>query len=234
LSEGPVVWPAALAGVRTLIALDEVASTMRHTALNDIAAMSALLYRLRRGIENSPLAENPEMLHVLHALETRIAGASGKLAVRFLPPAGRSARAEITEAVRAVVAAMAPTATLEIPWAPSAGRWAAITSDELQVGLGCLLENAVESVAGAGRGAVTVRASESTSVLTLEVVDDAEPIDAERADKLFDPFFTTRSGHPGLGLKVARAIAHRWEGELVLTPREPAGLVARLELPRVP
>jgi C4-dicarboxylate-specific signal transduction histidine kinase len=220
--------------VRTAIALDEVASTMRHTALNDVAAMSALLYRLRRGIESSPLAENPEMIHVLRALETRIAGASGKLAVRFMAPAGRAERAGLGAAIRAIVAALAPSAEVALPWGAGEEGWAAIARDELEVGLGCLLENAVEAVQLAGRGTITVRAVESKSVLALEVADDAETIDAERADKLFDPFFTTRPGHPGLGLKISRAVAHRWEGELVLTPRSPAGLAARLELPRAP
>jgi signal transduction histidine kinase len=232
LSDGSVEWPPALARVRTAIALDEVASTLRHTALNDIAAMSALLYRLRRGFESSALADNPEMTHVIHALETRIAGASGKLAVRFMTPPVRLARAEIGGAARAALAAFAPGAALELSWDPGQERWAAIDGDELEVALGCLLENAVEAAGGAGRGTIGLRGSENRGGLVLEVVDDIEVIDADRADKLFDPFYTTRPGHPGLGLKIVRAIAHRCEGELLLAPREPSGLTARLELPR--
>jgi signal transduction histidine kinase len=229
---GPVAWPRALAELRHAIALDEVASTLRHTALNDLAGMGALIYRLRRAIESSELGSDPDIAGVLRTLDTRIANAPAKLALRFMPPPARPASAELGAAARSVAAALAGGAAIDTAGLGDAERWAAVPRDELEVAFGCLLENAIEATSLAGQGTIAIAATDVPAGVALEVRDDAELIDAARAERLFDPFFSTRPGRAGLGLKIARAIAHRWEGELLLARAAPRGLIARLELPR--
>jgi C4-dicarboxylate-specific signal transduction histidine kinase len=224
-----VTWPAALAQLRHGFALDEVASTLRHTTLNDLAGMGALLFRLRRRIDAMPaLATDAEVARVLDGLDARIAAAPAKLAVRFMAEPAQRARTHLGAAIRELVTTMAPAVAMDV----AAGEiWAGIDAGELGVALGCLLENAVEAVSAAGTGTIAVRCTSAQGRVTLEVSDDAEPIDPERADHFFDPFFTTRAGHAGLGLKIARGIVHRWEGELLVNPRAPRGLGVAIQLP---
>ena len=52
------------------------------------------------------------------------------------------------------------------------------------------------------------------------------------ADKLFEPFFSTRkSGGTGLGLAISRDIVRRHGGEIRLAPREGGGALAVVTLP---
>jgi signal transduction histidine kinase len=62
--------------------------------------------------------------------------------------------------------------------------------------------------------------------------DGSAPSDLE-LERLLEPFFTTRPGRSGLGLKIARRLLERWDGRLGLEKRTDAGgLVARVSLPR--
>jgi C4-dicarboxylate-specific signal transduction histidine kinase len=227
---GAVSWPSELARLRHKACLDEVASTLRHTALNDFAGVGALVYRLRRRVEAATPGPDPEVVAALEAIEARIAAAPARLNARFMPAVERTARTEVGPALGELVAVLGANVSLDA----GPGGWAAIDRHELAVAVACLVENAAEAVAAAGRGTITVTSSTDHGTLAIEIGDDAEAIDALLAERLFDPFFSTRLGHQGLGLKIARAIAHRWDGELLLTPRRPAGLSARLELPAAP
>ena len=52
------------------------------------------------------------------------------------------------------------------------------------------------------------------------------------ADRLFEPFYTTKkSGGTGLGLAISRDIVRRHGGEIRLAPREGGGVEAVVTLP---
>jgi nitrogen fixation/metabolism regulation signal transduction histidine kinase len=67
----------------------------------------------------------------------------------------------------------------------------------------------------------------------LEVVDDGPGISSEAADKLFEPYFTTRSSGTGLGLAIVRRIVEDMGGSVSLSNREDGpGARACIVLPR--
>lgn len=102
------------------------------------------------------------------------------------------------------------------------------SANRLQQALLHLLTNAYRAVPLGGTVTVSVRLDGSWAVAT---VDDTGPgIPDELAERVFEPFFSTRrgSGGNGLGLTLARAIARMHGGELI-AGRTP-GRGARLEL----
>jgi signal transduction histidine kinase len=80
-----------------------------------------------------------------------------------------------------------------------------------------LLANALEAVeTGAGRIGVRVR-SELDRVV-VEILDNGHGVPPEIADRIWEPFFTTRPGpHTGLGLDIARRVVEQHGGEIYLT-----------------
>lgn len=96
-----------------------------------------------------------------------------------------------------------------------------------------LLENAVKY----GQNPRTALSCDDHSI-RIEVSDDGPGIPEAALQRVFDPFFrleTSRNrdtGGVGLGLSAARAIVREQGGELTLSNRSDAGLVARVELPR--
>jgi nitrogen fixation/metabolism regulation signal transduction histidine kinase len=103
--------------------------------------------------------------------------------------------------------------------------------DELRRALINLTSNALESMVEGGHLEVTMRADAEQVI--LEVVDDGPGISSEAADKLFEPYFTTRSSGTGLGLAIVRRIVEDMGGSVSLSNREDGpGARACIVLPR--
>ena len=65
----------------------------------------------------------------------------------------------------------------------------------------------------------------------LEVTDTGSGIDPAERDRLFDPYYTTKSRGTGLGLPIAHKIVAAHGGEIRLTPRPQGGTSAMVVLP---
>jgi nitrogen fixation/metabolism regulation signal transduction histidine kinase len=103
---------------------------------------------------------------------------------------------------------------------------------EVARALGCALQNAAESQAGSGEP-ILVRVSHNEGDAVIEVIDHGCGLGAMAPKRLFTPFVSSKPGHAGLGLCVARAIMERNDGRLDLAPGDDGGTVARFTLPRV-
>lgn len=88
-----------------------------------------------------------------------------------------------------------------------------------------LLVNALE--AGDAGGRLRVTTYRAGGEVRIEVADDGPGVPAEHAERIFEPFFSTKEGHSGLGLPIARDVARAHGGELLLVD----GGVFRLSLP---
>ena len=65
----------------------------------------------------------------------------------------------------------------------------------------------------------------------LEVADDGPGVPAEVRDKLFDPYFTTKSSGTGLGLAICRRLVEAHGGEVRLAATRPGETRFVIELP---
>jgi two-component system sensor kinase FixL len=65
------------------------------------------------------------------------------------------------------------------------------------------------------------------------VADTGPGIAPELADRLFQPFVTTKKTGMGLGLSICREIIEAHHGHLTAAPRAGGGTVFRLTLPKL-
>jgi two-component system sensor histidine kinase DctS len=84
------------------------------------------------------------------------------------------------------------------------------------------------------RAASNERTSHIHGWLEFSVSDAGLGITPEVADKLFTPFFTTRSEGMGLGLSLCRTVIEQHGGFLEFGPNHPQGTVFRFTLPVAP
>jgi signal transduction histidine kinase len=109
--------------------------------------------------------------------------------------------------------------------------WIACSFEEILSALGAVLQNAVEAQVGS-QGPILVRVGEDGERVFIEIVDSGPGLENRAQGRLFEPFFTTRPGHRGLGLYFARMMVESNDGVLCVTPGEAGGTVARLSFPR--
>jgi two-component system sensor kinase FixL len=93
-----------------------------------------------------------------------------------------------------------------------------------------LVLNAIEAAPAQG-GLVTLSLVARTDQAVLTVEDNGPGVAAEIAERLFEPFETTKPRGMGLGLPLAKEIAARHGGRLRWLPIVPAGARFELELP---
>jgi two-component system, NtrC family, sensor kinase len=100
-----------------------------------------------------------------------------------------------------------------------------------------LLENAVQAVTGNGGPAQRIRVStredDDSEDVIVEIADTGPGVAPDVADKLFDPFFTTRqpSEGTGLGLAVSHSIITALGGRIDIHNADTGGAVVTVRLP---
>ena len=89
--------------------------------------------------------------------------------------------------------------------------------------------NAVDAMINGG--VLTVTTHVEGAELIIDVDDDGVGLDPAIADRIFDPFVSSKPEGVGLGLVNAKAVVEGHGGRIQLTPRQPRGTRARIALP---
>ncbi len=97
-----------------------------------------------------------------------------------------------------------------------------------------LLNNAVHAIAAAGRpGTIRVQARRWLDGLAVHVTDDGPGMPEDVAQRVFEPFYTTKSEGQGtgLGLSISQGIVKEHGGRITLETTPGAGATFTVELP---
>jgi nitrogen fixation/metabolism regulation signal transduction histidine kinase len=94
-----------------------------------------------------------------------------------------------------------------------------------------LLENALQAVGEHGHIRVGLRPADDGGRVEVWVQDSGPGIDPDLAERIFEPFFSTKTGGSGLGLPLVRKIAEDHGGGVALSHPAEGGTRATLWLP---
>lgn len=94
-----------------------------------------------------------------------------------------------------------------------------------------VLLNALQAMPGGGR--LEVRVAATAARVEVRVADTGPGIPPEHADRIFEPYFTTKEGGTGLGLALSRKIVQEHGGDIRLEPNPAGGASFVLVLPRL-
>jgi len=232
-----------------LAAVGEMAAVMAHEIKNPLAGIEVLAGLLRR---KAP--DNPDVQSLVGDIinEAKMANAIVQEVLAFVRPVRLQVdRTSLLDAVSSAVSLADGKATrgnivvdMTIPRdLPTLG------ADQHQLTqVFCnLLINAYEALEGRGRIEITariVRTSDDGALLPdghvpvptvlVDVSDDGPGMPTDVAEKIFNPFFTTKAQGSGLGLAIVRKIIDAHDGRIDMTTADGRGTKFRLTLPVEP
>ncbi len=94
-----------------------------------------------------------------------------------------------------------------------------------------LVINASESMDGKGTVCMTFHFAEPDGAVAIRVSDTGCGMNAETQRRMFDPFFSTKSGQRGLGLSTVQGVVRAHGGKLEVHSSEGSGTVVTVSLP---
>ncbi|NLR93982.1 sensor histidine kinase [Flammeovirga agarivorans] len=102
-----------------------------------------------------------------------------------------------------------------------------VTADphQIKVVIENILKNAVEELEGKEGAEIIIRCTQDDikNKPIIRIIDNGSGIDTDAQQRIFVPFFTTKKGHTGIGLSLARQIMRRNHGRLTLKTSIDAG-----------
>ncbi|MBX3269217.1 MAG: HAMP domain-containing protein [Sandaracinaceae bacterium] len=130
--------------------------------------------------------------------------------------------------------ASAPALIVEVDERPTPVQ---IDAQMLRRALDNLVRNAVQAVAAAapdGGGRVVVAARRDGASAVLEVRDDGPGIAEADRQRVFDPYYTTKSDGTGLGLAIVKKVVLEHDGSIECVAAPEGGACFRIRLPLAP
>jgi len=97
-----------------------------------------------------------------------------------------------------------------------------------------LVMNGLDAMDDVASGLRTVRISTcapSAAEILVRVEDGGVGLTPETAERIFEPFYTTKPQGIGMGLAISRSIVEAHEGRLWAAPSAPQGAVLQFTLP---
>ena len=107
-----------------------------------------------------------------------------------------------------------------------------IDPSQLRQALTNVVLNAAEAMPDGGYLRVGTEQTDYHYIVTI--ADTGKGIAQERLSKVFDPFFSTKPNHTGLGLSIVQAVVEKHGGEIKVNSKEGAGTEFVIELPLDP
>jgi signal transduction histidine kinase len=204
-----------------LARLGEMAAVVAHEVRNPLAGVTGALRILssRFAEDSSEHRIVREMLERLKTLDNTVE----ELVLFARPIHPRPERANLMEVLEHAARDVNARADLSEVRVEIEGPPLTVTGDAelLRHCFRNLLTNAAQSMHGGGQ--VQVRILPSEDLLEVEVTDEGPGVPLQMEQKVFEPFFTTRSRGTGLGLPVAQRIAQSHGGNVEYRPQPGRG-----------
>jgi signal transduction histidine kinase len=203
--------------VEVLALLEEATTPLRHDIRNRIASIRNLSFFVRRKLAAEVVPQrDPRVNEFLAKIEAEVQRTDELIEAWSLSlhalRSSRVERARVADCVRqAIDSARLPVQVSVEFVAPLEPLEVLADAEELAFALRCLLENAAEA---ADSGCVNIAVERAAAQCRMTIKDRGPGIgDPARCLERFE---STKRGHLGLGLCMARRIASRFGGDLVI------------------
>jgi PAS domain S-box-containing protein len=212
-----------------LAAIGEMAASVAHELKNPLAGLTGALDLLLD--ELPPQSDLVRIRTEVKNQLRRLNELAGDL-LNFAKPVRVSpTKLRFRDVVQAITSALSHDPALEKVEIIEEGGHVPIWVDAVQFPM--VLQNLVLNAAQSAGPEATIRvaAENKPGKVLITVEDDGDGIPSEVIDRIFTPFFTTKSKGTGLGLPICRKIVEAHGGEINASNRPQGGAVMALTVP---
>jgi len=216
-----------LASQAQLARLGEASRTLSHEIKNPLSAI-----RIQTGILRKTLPEtNREDLRIIEEEVSRLSLLTDRIGDFLRDPLGQPEILNLDSFIREMILRY----DRDITYTSESDTDLEIRFDRqrLRSVLENLINNALESQdASRRREPVEILVSALKGKIEITVLDRGEGISEEKAEKIFDPFYTSKINGSGVGLSISKRFVEAAGGRLSVQNRKGGGSEARIVLPR--
>jgi two-component system sensor kinase FixL len=223
--------------VSRLTTMGLMASTLAHELNQPLTAVMTYVAALRRLVMNG--LTNPELFHEIAGKTINEAARAGGIIQRLRHFISRGVTnrqlSNVNEVVQEAIdlglvgVAQQGVDTI-IRLIPNPGN-VLIDRIQIQQVVINLVRNAVEAMHDSDRRELEVETARDGDMMAIRVRDTGSGVASDIADRLFEPFATTKSTGMGVGLSISREIVEAHGGRLWVEPNRPTGAVFIIALP---
>lgn len=94
-----------------------------------------------------------------------------------------------------------------------------------------IIENSIEALHSASRKIIQVCSKIEHDRVEIQISDSGKGIPRDKIKNIFDPFFTSKTSGPGLGLTIALKVIQEHRGTIAVTSEPDEGAVVVIKLP---
>ncbi len=226
-----------LARSSRLAAVGEMSAAVVHELSQPLAALRMFVAGTRKFLEKGDTETASENLDEIDSLQMRMASLTQELKRFARPGESRIEKIDLTESVRTAEKIVRPRfeetgclLKLDLPPDPLEAETAPLRIEQILVNL---LRNGADATAGEEAGEVKLHAERQGTELVLAISDNGPGIPEDLKERIFDPFFSTKtsSGGMGLGLAISMRLAEDLGGSLSVRANTPKGAIFELRLP---
>lgn len=226
-----------LARSNRLAAVGEMSAAVVHELSQPLAALRMFVAGTRKFLEKGDTQTAAENLVEIDSLQLRMANLTQELKRFSRPGESRIERIDLRESIRTAEKIARPrfeetgvSLVLDLPETPLEVETAPLRIEQILVNL---LRNGADATASEQAGRVELKAALADGDVRLQIADNGPGVPEDLRERIFDPFFSTKtsSGGMGLGLAISMRLAEDLGGSLSVRANTPKGAVFELELP---
>ncbi len=226
-----------LARSNRLAAVGEMSAAVVHELSQPLSALRMFVAGTRKFLEKGDTQTAAENLQEIDSLQMRMTSLTQELKRFARPGESRIEKVDLRDSVSAAEKIVRPRfdetgvlLKIEMPDRPLIVETAPLRIEQILVNL---LRNGADAAADENAGEVLLQIEQVGKSVLVRVLDNGPGIPDDLRDRIFDPFFSTKTSSEGmgLGLAISMRIAEDLGGNLSVSTGGAKGAVFELSIP---